>query len=399
MSSVSSSHERVTAALELREPDRVPTFDLMMDSISYEILGRRPGVLDRLLGSPGAAGFLDSVVPRIRKVPILATLFVDRPGDIEAEEFAQAGAAAAVKIGFDSAVVNYYPVFRLQDSKTMHDLFGRSYRVTVDKRGFLVLPVYRGGLIKSPEDWKAWDKSALLGLPEKCNRAMAPIQAEFGRQLFIFGLSSAGLFESTWEPMGFERFVVALRKEKGFVRRMIRFQVDLNCSIIEAFADAGLPGYLFADDLAYKSGPMLNPRMLEELFGDSYRRITQTAHSLGMKIVIHSCGNTSSLLGWLADCGFDGVHPLEPTAGMELAAAKEAVGDRICLVGNIDISHILVDAPREEVFEAVRRAIADAGKGGGFLLAAAHSHEDVSVERMKWMLEAAGKYGGCRSSG
>lgn len=67
----------------------------------------------------------------------------------------------------------------------------------------------------------------------------------------------------------------------------------------------------------------------------------------------------------LADCGFDGVHPLEPTAGMELAAAKEAVGDRMCLVGNIDISYILVNAPREEVFETVRRAIADAGKGGG----------------------------------
>ena len=393
MSSVSSSHERVTAALELREPDRVPTFDLMMDSISYEIIGKKPSVIDRLMASPAAVGFLDSAVPLMRKSPALAALLVDKPAEIETEEFARAGAAAAVKIGFDSAVVNYYPVFRLQDSKTIHDLFGRSYQVTVDKRGFLVLPIYRGGLIKSPEDWKAWDKSELLGLPEKCNRALAPIQAEFGRQVFIFGLSSAGLFESTWEPMGFENFVVASRKEKEFVNRMIRFQVDLNCSIIEAFADAGLPGYLFADDLAYKSGPMLNPRMLEELFGDGYRRITETAHSLGMKIIIHSCGNTSSLLGWLADCGFDGVHPLEPTAGMELAAAKEAVGDRICLVGNIDVSYILVNAPREEVFETVRRAIADAGKGGGFILAADHSHEDVSVDRMRWMLEAAGRYG------
>lgn len=393
MPDASMSHQRVTAALELRQPDRVPTFDLMMDSISYEILGMRPGLLDRLLGSRRAAGILDRTVPLIRRLPVVPGLAIDRPADFEAGKFARAGAAAAAKIGFDSAVVNYYPVFRLQDSNTMHDIFGRSYRVTVDRRGFLVLPTYREGLIKSPEHWKSWDKHELLGLPEKCNRVLAPIQAEFGGELFIFGLSSAGLFESTWEPMGFENFVIATRKEKEFIRRMIRFQVDLNCSIIEAFADAGLPGYLFADDLAYKSGPMLNPGALEELFGDGYRRITETAHSLGMKVVIHSCGNTSSLLGWLADCGFDGIHPLEPSAGMELAAAKEEIGDRMCLVGNIDVTRILVNAPREEVFEAVRMAVADAGDGGGFLLAAAHSHEDVSVERVRWMLEAAGRYG------
>jgi hypothetical protein len=33
MPQASPGHERVLAALELREPDRVPTFDLMMDSI------------------------------------------------------------------------------------------------------------------------------------------------------------------------------------------------------------------------------------------------------------------------------------------------------------------------------------------------------------------------------
>lgn len=31
-------------------------------------------------------------------------------------------------------------------------------------------------------------------------------------------------------------------------------------------------------------------------FGDSYRLITETAHSLGMKIMFHSCGNTYSFL-------------------------------------------------------------------------------------------------------
>jgi hypothetical protein len=388
----SSSHERVTAALELREPDRVPTFDLMMDSISYEILGKKPGVLDRLMSDPRLAPVLDRAIPLLRKSPAPASALIDWASDGAVEGLAWAAAEAAVKIGFDSIAANYVPVFRQQDSRKTTDIFGREYAVTVDKRGFLALPTYMGGLIQSPDDWNAWDKRPLFRLPEKYNGVFSRIQAEYGDRVFIFGLCW-GLFECAWEPLGFERFVVAARKEKDFVKRMIKFHTDLNCSMIEAFADAGLPGCLFADDLAYKSGPMLNPRTLEELFGDGYRRVTETAHSLGMKIVIHSCGNTASLLGWLADCGFDGVHPLEPTAGVDLAAAKKEVGDRICLVGNIDISYVLVKGSREEVYEAVRGAIADAGSGGGFILAADHSHEDVSAERLRWMLEAGREYG------
>lgn len=387
------SKERVVAALEHREPDRVPTFDLMMDSIAYEIIGKRPTPVDRLLTVPRVGKWLDRLVPHVRKSAALSGVLLDKPIEDEAEGFARAGAAAAVELGLDSVGVSYYPVFRLQDSKTIDDIFGRRYVVHVDRRGFLVLPTYTGGLIKSVDDWKALDKRPLLALPAKANEALARIQREYGESVYIFAMCTAGLFENTWEPMGFERFVVASRKEKDFVTRMIRFYTDLFCSSIEAFADAGVPGIYFGDDLAYRSGPMLNPRMLEGLFGDGYRRITETAHSLGMKIIIHSCGNTSSLLGWLADCGFDGVHPLEPTAGMELADAKKAAGDRICLIGNIDVSYILVSASKEEVYETVREAISDAGAGGGFILAADHSHEGVSLERLRWMLEAGRKYG------
>jgi len=78
---------------------------------------------------------------------------------------------------------------------------------------------------------------------------------------------------------------------------------------------------------------------------------------------------------------------------MTLTEAKEMVGDRMCLMGNLDITHILVDATREEVFEAVRQSIADAGRGGGYILAPDHSHPGISVERLRWMVEAAKEYG------
>ncbi len=382
---MSEKHERVVAALELREPDRVPTMDLISEfSTINKILGSKPSVASKLFANPRMGWLLDRVLPYTKNLDI---------ADWEISRFAYHATAAMAELGYDSAWVNYLPVFRYLSSTRVEDIYGRYFDIAFDRVGNLSTPMYRGGLISSQEDWKAWDKRAILRLPERAYRTYKRIQKDFGDKIFIFGIFSFGLFENTWQPMGFERFVVALRKEKEFVRRVIRFHADLQCMGIEAMADAGLPGVLFGDDLAYRSGPILSPRTLEEFYGDAYRRITETAHRLGMKIIMHSCGNTSSLLEWFCDCGFDGVHPLEPTAGMDLASVKQAVGDRICLVGNIDITHILVDATREEVFEAVRQAIKDAGAGGGYILAPDHSHPDMSVERLRWMLEAVERYG------
>jgi len=87
------------------------------------------------------------------------------------------------------------------------------------------------------------------------------------------------------------------------------------------------------------------------------------------------------------------VHALEPTANVELSKVKELIGDRLCLLGNMDITHILVDATKEEVYEAVRSSIAAAGRDGGYIIAPTNSHPDISLDRLRWMLEAVEEYG------
>ena len=382
---MSDKHDRVLAALDRREPDRVPVFDLMVEySTNNSILGRKAHPLHRALADERLSGLFDRFFSRVKSFSLL---------DSELERFLHLGATAAERMGYDAAWLTFFPVLRMLDSKTMVDMYGRLSDVVVDARGNLGNPTYREGLITGPDVWRAWDKKPLLRLPAKVNRAFSRVHEKYGERLFIFAFCSYGIFEHTWQPLGFERFVVATRKEREFLNSMIAFHTDLYCVLVEAMADAGVPAMVYTDDLAFKSGPMLNPRLIEELFGDSYRRIVETAHSQGMKIIIHSCGNTTALLEWFADCGFDGVHPLEPTAGMELTTAKELVGERMCLIGNLDITYILVSASREEVFAAVRQAIHDAGQGGGYILAPDHSHPDISVERLRWMVEAAHEYG------
>lgn len=394
-SAIPTSHDRVLAALELREPDRVPTFDLMLEpAIVGAMLGKKPSLTDRMFSPDRAPAFTDWYFGLLRRYPAVFEQLVGGLINDYTRKFALEAARAAVEMGYDSAWIAFSPIMRNRDSRSMTDIHGRLLDTAVSESGFQEPPVYREGLIKSEADWEAWNKRPLLALPERTNSVFSDIVRKYGSRLFIFGFVTYGIFENVWQSMGFERFIVASRKEKGFIARMIRFYEDLHCMLLEALADAGVPAAVYTDDLAYKSGPMLNPRTMDELFGDSYRRLAETAHALGIKLVMHSCGNVTSLLEWFADCGFDAVQSLEPTAGVTLKEAKALVGDRLCLIGNIDVSEVLVSGTREDVFEAVREAVQDAGPGGGLILSPAHNHSGVSVECLRWMLEAVREYGG-----
>jgi uroporphyrinogen decarboxylase len=202
-----------------------------------------------------------------------------------------------------------------------------------------------------------------------------------------------GLWENTTQVMGLPAFAVALRRDPDFVRRMIRYYERLYLAAVHAAADAGLPAFVYSDDMGHKTGPQIAPRVLDDFFGPSLRRVSDQAHERGMRIIIHSCGNVYQLLDLFAEWGFDGVHSLEPTAGMDLAEVKRRVGDRMCVFGNLDIAHVLSHGTRDEVRAAVQQALRAAALDGGFIMAMTNSHNAVRVENTRWMIEDTHRYG------
>ena len=69
------------------------------------------------------------------------------------------------------------------------------------------------------------------------------------------------------------------------------------------------------------------------------------------------------------------------------------MGEKLCLLGNIDTSHILVNGPQKKVEDAVKYAIKNLGIGGGFILSPSNSHPAMSFQRIQWMIDATKKFG------
>ena len=81
-------------------------------------------------------------------------------------------------------------------------------------------------------------------------------------------------------------------------------------------------------------------------------------------------------------------------SGMDLGTVKRMVGDRVCLVGNIDCARLLPHGSPEQVEQAVIQAIRHAGKGGRYILSSSNSiHSSVNPANFVAMIEAAHKHG------
>jgi len=76
-----------------------------------------------------------------------------------------------------------------------------------------------------------------------------------------------------------------------------------------------------------------------------------------------------------------------------MGRAKQILGDRCCISGNVPASILAAGSP-QEVKEYCRKLIDSCGKGGGFILAAGtNSVEGAKIENLRAMVEAANEYG------
>ncbi len=79
---------------------------------------------------------------------------------------------------------------------------------------------------------------------------------------------------------------------------------------------------------------------------------------------------------------------------MDIAELKRRVGDRLCLIGNIDLGYTLTRGTPAEVDAEVRERIRTVGPGGGYCVGSSNSITSyVPLANYNAMREAVFRYG------
>ncbi len=333
-----NSRERVSLALRREQPDRVPWCELAVDR----------ALAQRLMGW-GPAG--------------------SEAYNMEVHPFTfEQSLALAENLGLDNlSYVLRAPVY----AEKIPGKEGRLF--------------YGDGLIRSREDLN------LLDLPDPHDDALYEGAAEFVERKGDYSawfITRVGIFPTTLS-MGLETFSIALYEDLGFIEEVLNTYVDWAVVVAQRVCELGFDAYVSTDDMAFGTGPFFSPQVLRDVVMPGFRRV---AEHISIPWIIHSDGNMLPFMDDLMSLGIAGMHPFEKDA-MDIAAAKRQFGDRLCILGNVDLNILGMGTPKE-VEDEVRYLIDNVGPGGGYIISSGNSLAAyVLPENANAMAAAVRSYG------
>ncbi len=192
-----------------------------------------------------------------------------------------------------------------------------------------------------------------------------------------------------------DKFLMLLAGNPQRAHEFLDRLVEIHLANLEKFL--GLVGpyidiILFGDDLGMQSGPQMSPAMYREFFKPRHARMWKRAKELAdVKVKLHCCGGVRPLLADLIDAGLDAINPVQISCrGMDPKGLKADFGDKLTFWGGgCDTHQTLSRATPDEVRRHVKQQVSIFQPGGGFVFQQVHNIlADVPPENVIAMFDA-----------
>lgn len=379
-----NSRERLLAALDHREPDRVP-----LDLGSTQVTGIHVVAYRNLrahLGLPPVEPLLCDVIQQLAL-----------PDDDVIEQ-----------LGVD--VRGLFPLNSHNWNVTDVDA-GDAWEYT-DEWGITHRRIKPDGLyysaVKHPlagdvsvQDVQAYawpdtgDPRRIAGLAEQAIEYRAQ-----GKAVMVKGVL-AGIFEMAQRVRGMEACLMDMASNEALAGAVLDKMTELKL----AFWEMALPRLAGAvdviseaDDYGTQASQLISPRMFRKLVKPRLKVLFQRIKQLApeARLFLHSCGNVRPLLPDFIELGVDILNPVHTrAAGMEPVALKRDFGKDITFWGGgVDTQDVLPHGTPQQVRDDVWRNVEALAPGGGFVFNTVHNIQaDVPPENIAAMLEALTEFG------
>jgi uroporphyrinogen decarboxylase len=203
-----------------------------------------------------------------------------------------------------------------------------------------------------------------------------------------------GPFTQAWMLLGYEQMSYLIHDDPDILTDIFKMVIEFHKEAARRSVAAGVDAMWLSDDLGDSTRGFLRLNQFRKYVLPYFAELVEYVDGLGVPVMLHSCGHITDYLPDLAQTKIASVHPLQRTAGMDLAQVKACYGQRFAIIGNIDSSRTLPFGTPEDVAAEVREAIRIAAPGWGYVLASDHSlHDGISVENILAMFQAGKEYG------
>lgn len=202
-------------------------------------------------------------------------------------------------------------------------------------------------------------------------------------------LSTGDIFTRTWIHLGFTHFCICLHEQPDLVARLMDEQgkaiYEINRRAAELLGDS-LGALWYTDDIAFGTGLMTRPEFFRQELFPWMKKIAALARECGVPMLYHTDGKLWEVFDDFREIGISAIHPLEPNS-MDAVEVKRKVGDKFCLIGNIEVDLLSRGTP-EQVRALVRDRIEKLGYNGGYCVGSSNTvPEYVNPVNYKAMIE------------
>ena len=348
-----TGRQRLLCALNHREPDMVPIAEcLYSQPLFKEVLGYTPEIFD------------------------VETVF-----------------KCCEKIGYDFAFVPFLGVSGFRPEHISGEIYQDEWGITYkwDPNAWPIDGAI-GAPLSDREDWKnyvmpnASEDWRYVGL-----KNVVKMSRENG--MGVIG-NARGPFSNAWMLFSMQEFAILFYEDPELVESVLTAQTDFAIASFYKMAQVGADALLVSDDYGSTTAPLLSPNHFREFIKPQIIRLVQAAKDVGLPLILHSDGHVFPFMDDCVDAGISGWHPIERTAGMDLAKTKHAYGDKLCLFGNVDNKFQLAQGTPESIEAQVKECIGIAAPGGGYCLMSDHSvNASIPNRNVFALYEAGRKYG------
>ena len=251
--------------------------------------------------------------------------------------------------------------------------------------GIHTIPHYIKFPISNRDDWKRYKERLDPGHPER-KFDWKKIGQDLLRSDLPIGIGLGSFFGIPRNWIGFENIAMMCYDDRGLVEEIVEtltvlYYTQTELALKECEADfAG--GW---EDICFRNGPMISPRMFREIVGPRLKRVCDLLRRHGCDVIWTDCdGDIRQLIPVWLDSGLNCMFPLEVHPGSDPVAIRKEWGKQILLRGGIDKQQL--SKGRKEILAELKR-VEKLVHEGGFIPGVDHRvPEDVSFDNYKYYI-------------
>lgn len=198
--------------------------------------------------------------------------------------------------------------------------------------------------------------------------------------------------------MGTEQLLTNLKTNPKVVHallgRLTDYYYETTRRMFEA-AKGDLDIFFIGDDYGTQKSPFMSPHDFRTFIVPHLGRLYGLAKSYDLKVMQHSCGSVRALLPDLIDLGMDVLDPVQVRAAdMDVNQLKRDFGDRIAFHGSMDTQQTLPRGSTDDVRREVLDRLENVAPGGGLILCGSQDYlADIPVENLVTIYDTVREYG------